>query len=105
MCPTQRRNEVLLFGMMFCGARSGRGLPVLAAKALLPTQWQFRPGLLYLRLTTFSHAADKTLKLSTLCYAYAAPRQPLMLSDYTLMYAHIGRLAIPHISNVWFICT
>jgi len=45
------------------------------------------------------------LKLSTLCYAHAAPRQPWLLSDYTLMYAHIGRLAIPHISSVWFICT
>jgi hypothetical protein len=25
--------------------------------------------------------------------------------DYTRMYAHIGRLAILHISNVKFICT
>jgi hypothetical protein len=44
-------------------------------------------------------------KLSTLCYAHAAPRQPRQLPDYTLMYAHIGRLAILHISNVKFICT
>jgi hypothetical protein len=38
-------------------------------------------------------------KLSTLCYAHAAPRQPEQLLDYTLMYAHIGRLAILHIST------
>jgi hypothetical protein len=44
-------------------------------------------------------------KLSTLCYAYAAPRQARQLPDYTLMYAHIERLAILHISNVTFICT
>ena len=44
-------------------------------------------------------------KLSTLCYAHAAPRQPEQLPDYTLMYEHIGRLAILHISNVTFICT
>ena len=43
--------------------------------------------------------------LSTLCYAHAAPRQPEQLPDYTLMYEHIGRLAILHISNVTFICT
>ena len=30
----------------------------------------------------------------TLCYAHAVPRQPEQLPDYTLMYAHIGRLAI-----------
>jgi len=40
-----------------------------------------------------------------LCYAHAAPRQPYQLPDHTLMYAHIGRLAILHISNVTFICT
>jgi hypothetical protein len=39
------------------------------------------------------------------CYAHAAPRQPEQLPDYTLMYAHIGRLAILHISNVTFNCT
>jgi hypothetical protein len=44
-------------------------------------------------------------KLSTLCYAHAAPRQPVQLPDYTLMYAHIGRLAILHISIRTFICT
>ena len=37
-------------------------------------------------------------KSSTLCYAHAAPRQSEQLPDYTLMYAHIGRLAILHIS-------
>ena len=44
-------------------------------------------------------------KLSTLCYAHAAPRQPEQLPDYTLMYAHISRLAILHISTRTFICT
>jgi hypothetical protein len=44
-------------------------------------------------------------ELSTLCYAHAAPRQARQLPDYTRMYAHIGRLAILHISNVKFICT
>jgi hypothetical protein len=29
----------------------------------------------------------------------SAPRQPEQLPDYTLMYAHIGRLAILHIST------
>jgi hypothetical protein len=27
-------------------------------------------------------------KLSALCYAHAAPRQPEQLPDYTLMYTH-----------------
>jgi len=44
--------------------------------------------------------ASNAPKLSTLCYAHAAPRQPEQLPDYTLMYAHIGRLAILHISTV-----
>jgi hypothetical protein len=43
--------------------------------------------------------------LSTLCYAHAAPRQPEELPDYIHMYAHIGRLAILHISTRTFICT
>jgi hypothetical protein len=38
-------------------------------------------------------------KLSTLCYAHAAPRQPEQLPDYIHMYAHIERLAILHIST------
>jgi hypothetical protein len=41
-------------------------------------------------------------KLSTLCYAHAAPRQPEQLLDYTLTYAYIGRLAILHISTLRF---
>ena len=41
----------------------------------------------------------KLPKLSTLCYAHAAPRQAEQLPHYTLMYAHIGRLAILHIST------
>jgi hypothetical protein len=39
-------------------------------------------------------------KLSTLCYAHAAPRQAEQLPDYTLMYAHIGRLEILYISTL-----
>jgi hypothetical protein len=38
-------------------------------------------------------------KLSTLCYAHAAPRQPEQLPDYTLMHARIGCLAILQIST------
>ena len=44
-------------------------------------------------------------KLSTLCYAHAAPRQPEQLPDYIHMYAHSRRLAILHISTRTFICT
>ena len=42
-------------------------------------------------------------KISTLCYAHEAPRQPYQLPDYTLMYTHIGRLAILLISTRTFI--
>jgi hypothetical protein len=48
---------------------------------------------------------DALLQLSTLCYAHAASRQPEQLPDYIHMYAHIGRLAILHISTRTFICT
>jgi hypothetical protein len=33
------------------------------------------------------------------------PRQPEQVPDYTLMYAHIGRLAILHLSTRTFFCT